>query len=135
MWTMLWEILGLGSGSMPLAARYIPPIGGVLYWLRPGHRATAAVARQGAADRRHAADAARRRALRGRARRSRVYLLVSDGEAVAGTAAGASTPTAIAVLLGLLGVLGLRDKVSFLAARPEVYGFMLIVVALPGVEP
>src|SRR3954465_13237756 len=35
-WTMLWEILGLGSGSMALAARYTPPIGGLLYRLRPG---------------------------------------------------------------------------------------------------
>ena len=35
-WTLLWEILGLGSGSMPLALRFSPMIGGVLYWLRPG---------------------------------------------------------------------------------------------------
>ena len=35
-WTLVWEILGLGSGSMPLALRFSPPIGGVLYWLRPG---------------------------------------------------------------------------------------------------
>ena len=34
-WTMLWEVLGLGSGSMPLAFRFSPPIGGCLYWLRP----------------------------------------------------------------------------------------------------
>ena len=35
-WTLVWEILGLGSGSMTLALRFSPPIGGVLYWLRPG---------------------------------------------------------------------------------------------------
>src|SRR5215210_2816543 len=35
-WTSIWEILGLGSGSMQLAARYGPIIGGALYWLRPG---------------------------------------------------------------------------------------------------
>src|SRR5215204_4122943 len=35
-WTMLWEILGLGSGSLPLTLRFKPMIGGVLYWLRPG---------------------------------------------------------------------------------------------------
>ena len=34
-WTLIWEVLGLGSGSMPLALRFAPPIGGVLYWLRP----------------------------------------------------------------------------------------------------
>src|SRR5215203_3247954 len=35
-WTLLWEILGLGAGSMPLSFRFKPPIGGPLYWLRPG---------------------------------------------------------------------------------------------------
>src|SRR5690349_11752632 len=35
-WTMLWEILGLGAGSLPLTLRFSPMIGGVLYWLRPG---------------------------------------------------------------------------------------------------
>src|SRR5439155_25833716 len=35
-WTSMWEIIGLGSGSMQLAARYSPIIGGALYWLRPG---------------------------------------------------------------------------------------------------
>src|SRR5215475_1342486 len=35
-WTMLWEVLGLGAGSLPLTVRFSPMIGGVLYWLRPG---------------------------------------------------------------------------------------------------
>ena len=35
-WLVLWEVLGLGCGSMPLTFRFIPPIGGFLYWLRPG---------------------------------------------------------------------------------------------------
>ena len=30
-WTSMWEIIGLGSGSMQLAARYSPIIGGALY--------------------------------------------------------------------------------------------------------
>ncbi len=37
------------------------------------------------------------------------------------------SPTGIAVLLGLLALLGLRDKVSFLGARPEIYATMLAV--------
>src|ERR1700693_3429569 len=32
-WTLLWELVGLGSGSMPLTFRFSPPIGGLLYWL------------------------------------------------------------------------------------------------------
>ncbi len=35
-WTMLWEVIGLGAGSMPLTFRFSPMIGGILYWLRPG---------------------------------------------------------------------------------------------------
>src|ERR1700679_3933176 len=33
--TLLFEVLGLGCGSGPLTARFWPPIGGFLYWLRP----------------------------------------------------------------------------------------------------
>lgn len=36
LWTMAFEGLGLGCGSGPLTARYVPPVGGALYFLRPG---------------------------------------------------------------------------------------------------
>jgi hypothetical protein len=36
LWSMLFEGLGLGCGSGPLTGRYFPPIGGVLYFARPG---------------------------------------------------------------------------------------------------
>lgn len=35
-WSMLFEGLGLASGSGPLTGRYVPPFGGFLYYLRPG---------------------------------------------------------------------------------------------------
>lgn len=35
-WAMLFEGLGLGCGAGPLTARYLPPFGGALYFLRPG---------------------------------------------------------------------------------------------------
>jgi hypothetical protein len=35
-WSLLFEILGFGCGSGPLTARYMPPVGGFLYFLRPG---------------------------------------------------------------------------------------------------
>jgi hypothetical protein len=34
--SILFELLGLGCGSGPLTLRILPPIGGPLYWLRPG---------------------------------------------------------------------------------------------------
>jgi Transmembrane protein of unknown function (DUF3556) len=36
LWSALFEVLGLGCGSGPLTARYVPPVGGFLYFLRPG---------------------------------------------------------------------------------------------------
>ncbi len=36
LWALLFELLGLGCGSGPLTGRYFPPVGGALYWLRPG---------------------------------------------------------------------------------------------------
>jgi hypothetical protein len=35
-WSMLFEGLGLGCGSGPLTGRYLPPVGGFIYFLRPG---------------------------------------------------------------------------------------------------
>jgi hypothetical protein len=36
LWSMAFEGLGLGCASGPLTARYWPPVGGFLYFLRPG---------------------------------------------------------------------------------------------------
>ena len=60
-----------------------------------------------------------------------VFLLAASGEDSAGLEAGRLPPEGIAVLLGLLILLGLRDKVSFLGARPEIYGPMLAVGLFP----
>ena len=123
-WTLLWEILGLGSGSMQLAARYGPVIGGALYWLRPGTVRLppwpdkVPLTR---GSRRTRVDAV----LYAGVLVSGIHLLVSSGTG------GRLDPAAIALLLAFWALLGLRDKVSFLAARPEVYGFLLIVSLFP----
>ena len=36
LWSLLFEVSGLGCASGPLAGRYNPPIGGALHFLRPG---------------------------------------------------------------------------------------------------
>lgn len=36
LWSLCFESLGLGCGSGPLTGRYLPPVGGFLYFLRPG---------------------------------------------------------------------------------------------------
>src|SRR3954465_3377720 len=35
LWTMLFEVVGLGCGFGPLNNRFFPPMGSILYWLRP----------------------------------------------------------------------------------------------------
>ena len=125
-WTLVWEILGLGSGSMPLALRFSPPIGGVLYWLRPG-----TVRLPPWPDKVPFTEGVRRTpldvALYVAVLAVGVFLFASDGDPE-----GFRLDTVwIAVLLGLVAVLGLRDKVPFLASRPEVYGFLLLVSLFP----
>ena len=124
--TLLWEVVGLGSGSFPLTLRFLPPIGGILYWLRPG-----TIRLPPFPDRVPLTEGSRRTlvdvALYAAVLVAGGYLLISDGEAVAGLAAGRLDPAAIAVLLGALALLGLRDKVPFLAARAELYGMLLVV--------
>src|SRR3954447_24317023 len=121
-WLVLWEILGLGCGSMPLTFRFLPPIGGILYWLRPGTMRLPPWP-----DRVPLTRGTRRTivdvVLYAGVLASLVYLLVSDVRRL--------EPGAIAVLLGFLVALGLRDKVSFLASRAEVYGPLLVAFMFP----
>jgi hypothetical protein len=129
-WTLLWEILGLGCGSMPLTFRFKPLIGGVLYWLRPGTVRLPPWPDRvpfTAGNTRTVLDVALYAAVLVLA----LNLLLWDGQAVTGLAAGRMDPALIAALLGVLCLLGLRDKVSFLGARTEVYGLMLLVSLFP----
>jgi hypothetical protein len=123
---VLWEVIGLGCGSMPLTFRFSPMIGGILYWLRPGTiRMPPWPGRVPltAGSTRTVVDVALYAGVLG----SALYLLFAGEEPAAGTTGGRLDPVAIAVLLAFLGLLGLRDKVAFLAARPEIYGPLLIV--------
>src|ERR1700736_990864 len=36
LYTMLFEVVGLGCGFGPLNNRFFPPMGSILYWVRPG---------------------------------------------------------------------------------------------------
>jgi hypothetical protein len=129
-WTMLWEILGLGAGSLPLTLRFSPMIGGVLYWLRTGTTRlppwpdrvplTAGTTRTPLDVALYASVLA-----------WLAYLLLTDGVSDPTTVAGRLDPGAVATLLGLLALLGLRDKVPFLAARAEIYGNLMILFLFP----
>ena len=109
----------------------LPLIGGILYWLRPG-----TVRLPPWPDRVPLTGGTRRTpvdvALYAGVLASAVYLLLSDGEPAAGTAAGRLDPAAVALLLGFLGLLGLRDKVAVpRRARRRSTGPLLIVFLFP----
>src|SRR3954452_19164802 len=127
-WTALWEIIGLGSGSMQLAARYGPVIGGAVYWLRPG-----TVRLPPWPDRLPFTRGSRRTwfdvALYGAFLITAVRMLFADP-----VGDGLLPDWGILLLLGFWAALGLRDKVPFLAARPEIYGFFLIVSLFDGLD-
>jgi len=123
-WTAIWEIIGLGSGSMQLAARYGPVIGGAVYWLRPGTVRLPPWPDKvpfTRGNRRTVIDVV----LYAGFLAAGIYLLVSNSHH------GLLSRTGIGALLALWAALGLRDKVPFLAARPEVYGFFLLVSLFP----
>ncbi|HEX3041850.1 MAG TPA: DUF3556 domain-containing protein, partial [Solirubrobacterales bacterium] len=134
-WTLLWEVLGLGAGSLPLTLRFKPMIGGVLYWLRPGTTRLPPWPERVPGTRgttRTWLDVALYIGLICAA----LFLLLTggvDGSASWLGAAGAKRldPVAVAVLLVVLGTLGLRDKVPFLAARAEIYGNLALIFLFP----
>ncbi|HET8814529.1 MAG TPA: DUF3556 domain-containing protein [Solirubrobacterales bacterium] len=132
-WTMLWEVLGLGAGSLPLTLRFSPMVGGFLYWLRPGTTRLppwpAVPGTRGT--RRTWLDVA----LYGGLLATALYLLLApgiDGRApwLEGEVARLD-PIAVGVLLAVLIALGLRDKVPFLAARAEIYGTLSLIFLFP----
>ena len=133
-WTLLWEVLGLGAGSLPLTLRFSPMVGGFLYWLRPGTTRLPPWPEKVPGTRgttRTWLDVALYAGLLAAA----LYLLFSPGMDDAAPWADGEVarldPLAVGVLLALLGALGLRDKVPFLAARSEVYGSLALIFLFP----
>jgi len=136
LYTMLFEVIGLGCGFGPLNNRFFPPMGSALYWLRP--------------------DTIRLPPWPGRVPFTRGsartlvdvalyagFLLTTFGALFAdgtgpvpelGTEVGLLPMWRIWVILAILAILGLRDKVIFLAARGEVYATLTVTFLFGGVD-
>jgi hypothetical protein len=133
-WTMLWEVLGLGAGSLPLTLRFSPMVGGFLYWLRPGTTRLPPWPER-VPGTRGTARTWLDVSLYGALLAALVFNLLSGG--THGSAPWASgevarlSPIAVGVMLALLAALGLRDKVPFLAARAEIYGNLALIFLFP----
>ena len=131
--TLIFEVLGLGCGSGPLTGRFLPPIGGVLYWLRPNTIRLPAWPDKvpfTRGDSRGPVDIALYAIVLGGA----VWALLSPGHGGPVTAAGdvgLIDPVLVAPTIVALALLGLRDKTIFLAARGEHYWLKLLVFFFP----
>jgi hypothetical protein len=115
-WSLTFEVLGLGCGSGPLTGRYFPPLGGFLYFLRPG--TTKLPLWPGLP------------LLGGRTRSWLDVLLYAALIVAAVRALLAPAPSAMDLLpiVVLLAVLGVMDRTLFLAARAEHYWTTLVVI-------
>jgi Transmembrane protein of unknown function (DUF3556) len=131
--TLLFEILGLGCGSGPLTARFWPPFGGFLYWLRPNTIRLPPWPGKvpfTSGDHRTVVDVALYLIVLG----SSTWALLSPGRGGPVTAAGdvgLINPALVVPAIVALALLGLRDKTVFLAARGEHYGLTLLVFFFP----
>ena len=134
LYTMLFEVIGLGCGFGPLNNRFLPPMGSILYWLRPNtirlppwpNRVPLTKG-----DNRTPVDVA----LYAAVLVMLVVALFSNGTGpvpALGTEVGVLPVWQIWAILILLALAGLRDKVIFLAARGEVYASLTVTFLFVG---
>ena len=134
LYTMLFEVIGLGCGFGPLNNRFLPPMGSILYWLRPNtirlppwpDRVPLTKG-----DNRTPVDVVLYAALLVML----VVALFSDGTGrvpALNTDVGVLPVWQIWAILVLLALAGLRDKVIFLAARGEVYASFTVAFLFVG---
>ncbi len=124
-WLMLLEVIGLGGTWGPLCGHFRPMTGNIRYWLRPGTLRMAPWGRHvplTGGDERTWGDVVLYLAVVA----ALVWPLLADAEPVPFLPAGTGPqelvpPTAFLPILVLMPLMGLRDKVIFLAARSEQY--------------
>jgi hypothetical protein len=120
LWSMAFELLGLGCGSGPLTGRYWPPIAAPLYFARPG---TIKLPLWPGLP------------LVGGDRRGLLLVglyLAQLALLLRALCAPALTPALLLPPVVLLPLLGMADKTLFLAARAEHYFVALFCFLFPG---
>lgn len=135
-YTMLFEVIGLGCGFGPLNNRFFPPMGSILYWLRPKTIRLPPWPNRiplTKGDARGPVDVL----LYGALLVMLTVALFSQGTGPIGelgTEVGVLPVWQSAAILVLLALAGLRDKVIFLAARGEVYGSLAVCFLFSGAD-
>ncbi|MGQ0625788.1 MAG: DUF3556 domain-containing protein [Sporichthyaceae bacterium] len=126
MWTMLLEALGVAGSWGPLAGKFKPMTGGILFWARPGTLRVAPYKRVPgtAGDHRTIVDVT---LYVGFLATLLTAIVVPGNDSATlsavlpGNDSGLVEPALMIAPMVLLVLLGLRDSVAFLAARAEQY--------------
>jgi hypothetical protein len=120
LWSMMFEGLGLGCGFGPLTGHYFPPMGGALYFLRPGTTKLPVFPRLPllGGTRRTWLDVALYAALLALVFRALV--------------APALEAALIIPIIAIVPVIGILDRTVFLALRPEHYWTTTVCFAFEG---
>ncbi|MBL8948931.1 MAG: DUF3556 domain-containing protein [Myxococcales bacterium] len=120
LWSATFELLGLGCGSGPLTGRYLPPVGGFLYFLRPGTTKLPMFERA---------------PILGGMRRTWIDVglyAATIGLLVRALLADDPGPTELGPIIAVMVVLGLADRTLFLAARGEHYWTTMLCMVFAG---
>lgn len=119
LWTILLEVVGFGGASGPLTARYMPPLGAITYYLRPGTIKVPLWPHLPflGNDRRNILDVLLYLGL--------LYFLLRA------CLAPAVSPAVVLPVLVLLPLLGMLDRQIYLAARADVWYPALFVFLFP----
>ncbi len=138
LWTVLWEILGLGASWGPLTWRFGPWMGGARYWLRRGtlrNPPWPGKVPLTSGSERTWWDVAIYIGILG----NLVVAICSPGAhsqslemTLPGARGGLVDPALVGSLIALLLLMGLRDKVVFLASRAEQYVPAMVFFATLG---
>ena len=137
LWTVLLETIGLAGSWGPMAGHFKPMTGGIRYWARPDTIRLPpwpAKVPFTAGDRRAAFDVLLYVAILASLVTAIGLRSVSSAQLdrlIPGNA-GLVDPPVLLVVVGLLVVMGLRDKIVFLAARSEQYLPALMFSAILG---
>lgn len=135
-WLMLLEVIGLAGAFGPLCGHFTPMLGNIRFWLRPGTIRMAPWGRTvpgTGGDTRTVVDVVLYAAVLA----SLVLPLVITADTVRFLPAGVGPqelipPAAFIPVLILMPLMGLRDKVIFLAARSEQYLPIMLMSAVFG---
>lgn len=136
-WLMLLEVIGFGGTFGPLCGHFVPMLGNVRYWLRPGTIRMAPWGRHvpgTGGDERTVVDVLLYVAVLA----SLVYPMAIDADPVTIALPGGVgpqeliPPAAFIPILIAMPLMGLRDKVIFLAARSEQYLPIMLYSAILG---